>query len=116
MWRTLTCLSDADRWNNCIPQYKPALLLYIFAPQPLLTSKHEFNSDINSVIMDYLISEGYPSAAQKFALEANIQPKVDVESIEGRVEIRNAIYGGDIQTAVEKINELNPQVSPRFLR
>lgn len=60
--------------------------------------------------MDYLISEGYPSAAQKFALEANIQPKVDVESIEGRVEIRNAIYGGDIQTAVEKINELNPQV------
>lgn len=68
--------------------------------------------------MDYLISEGYPAAAQKFALEANIQPKVDVESIEGRVEIRNAIYGGDIQTAVEKINELNPQVSPNltFLR
>lgn len=60
--------------------------------------------------MDYLISEGYPSAAQKFALEANIQPEVDVESIRERVEIRNAIYGGHIQSAIEKINELNPQV------
>lgn len=71
----------------------------------------DFDSDLNSVIMDYLISEGYPIAAQKFALEANIQPKVDFDSIRERVEIRNAIYGGDIQSAVEKINELNPQVS-----
>lgn len=75
----------------------------------------DFDSDLNSVIMDYLISEGYPIAAQKFALEANIQPKVDFDSIRERVEIRNAIYGGDIQRAVEKINELNPQVSHSFL-
>lgn len=60
--------------------------------------------------MDYLIREGYPSAAQKFALEANIQPTIDLESIQERVEIRTAIYGGDIQSAIEKINELNPQV------
>ena len=61
--------------------------------------------------MDYLISEGYPSAAQKFAMEANIQLKVDVDSIQERVDIRNAIYSGDIQSAIEKINELDPEVS-----
>lgn len=82
--------------------------------QPL-TFDTEYDSDLNSVIMDYLVSEGYPSAAQKFALEANIQPQVDVESIRERVEIRNAIYGGDIQSAIEQINELNPQVSFRAL-
>lgn len=60
--------------------------------------------------MDYLVTNGYPSAAKKFAIEANIQPKVDVESIQERVEIRCAIHSGDIQTAIEKINELNPQV------
>lgn len=60
--------------------------------------------------MDYLISEGYPSAAQKFASEANIQLKVDFGSIRERVEIRDAIYTGDIQSAIEKINELNPEV------
>lgn len=62
--------------------------------------------------MDYLISEGYPSAAQKFAVEANVQLKVDVETIQERVEIRNAIYTGNILSAIEKINELDPEVSP----
>ena len=70
-------------------------------------------SDINSLIMDYLITEGYPSAAQKFAIEANIQPSTDLESINERVEIRNSIHRGDLQTAIEKINELNPQVRLR---
>lgn len=68
--------------------------------------------DINFVIMDYLINEGYPSAAQKFAKEANIQPSADAEAIQQRVDIRNAIHAGDIQLAIERINELNPQVRP----
>ena len=61
--------------------------------------------------MEYLTSEGYPEAAQRFALEANIEPDLDVDSIQERVEIREAIASGDIQSAIEKINELNPQVS-----
>lgn len=60
--------------------------------------------------MDYLVTNGYPAAAKKFAAEANIQPRADIESIQERVEIRSAIHSGDIQTAIEKINELNPQV------
>lgn len=60
--------------------------------------------------MDYLITEGYPSAARKFALEANLQPKTSLETVEERVEIRESIHRGDLQTAIEKINELNPQV------
>ncbi|OJD27628.1 hypothetical protein ACJ73_00984 [Blastomyces percursus] len=67
-------------------------------------------TDINFLVMDYLVANGYPSAAQKFAIEANIQPKPDVESIQERVDIRNAIHSGDIQSAIEKLNELNPQI------
>ncbi|KAL8840713.1 MAG: hypothetical protein Q9170_001231 [Blastenia crenularia] len=86
-------------------------------------SKHPFErrleevklskTDLNSVIMDYLISEGYPSAAQKFASEANIQPTTGLDSIKERVEIREAIHAGDIQTAIERINELNPLLLER---
>ncbi|MCJ1239488.1 hypothetical protein MMC14_007484 [Varicellaria rhodocarpa] len=65
--------------------------------------------------MDYLVSEGYPSAAHNFAQEANVQPRLDAESMQERVEIRNAIYGGDILSAIEKINELNPQILDRDL-
>lgn len=61
--------------------------------------------------MDYLVMEGYPVAAQNFAMEANIQPNASVESIQERVEIRKLIYRGDIETAIERINELNSQVS-----
>ena len=64
--------------------------------------------------MDYLITNGYPAAAKKFAVEANIQPNEDVDSIQERVDIRTAIHVGDIQSAVEKINELNPQVRTIF--
>jgi hypothetical protein len=35
--------------------------------------------------MDYLISEGYPRAAEKFAKEANIQLPLEEESIQSRV-------------------------------
>ncbi|KAL4760533.1 uncharacterized protein BDW70DRAFT_137723 [Aspergillus foveolatus] len=66
-------------------------------------------NDMNRLVMDYLVTNGYPAAAQKFALEANIEP-VDVDSIRERVDIRTAIYSGNIQTAIEKINELNPQI------
>lgn len=69
-----------------------------------------FDSDINYLVMDYLVTNGYPAAAKRFAVEANIQPKADIESIQERVEIRGAIHSGDIQTAIEKINELSPQV------
>ena len=68
------------------------------------------DSDINNVVMDYLITEGYPLAARSLAVEANMQPKTDFESINERVEIRDSIHKGDLQTAIEKINELNPQV------
>lgn len=61
--------------------------------------------------MDYLVSEGYPRAAERFAKEANIQLPLEEESIQSRVEIRQAIHAGDIDTAVTKINDLNPQVS-----
>lgn len=61
--------------------------------------------------MDYLISEGYPDAAAKFAKEANVSSRVDVDTVHERVEIRNLIYRERIQEAIEKINEINPQVS-----
>lgn len=70
----------------------------------------QVNSDINWVIMDYLVNEGYPRAAEKFAQETSMQP-ADFESIHQRVGIRNAIHAGDIETAIGLINECNVQVS-----
>lgn len=61
-------------------------------------------------MMDFLVKEGYPAAAARFAEEANIELKEDDAEMVQRVVIRNAIYRGDIETAIEDINELSPQV------
>lgn len=61
--------------------------------------------------MNYLVIEGYRDAAEKFSLEANISPYDDFDSIEERMSIRNAIQTGNIQEAIEKVNDINPEVN-----
>ena len=68
-------------------------------------------SDLNVLIMNYLVHQGYPSAAVSFAREASLAiSKESVESITARMEIRNKIHAGDIEGAIHDINRLNPQV------
>lgn len=67
-------------------------------------------SDINWVIMDYLVSEGYPDAAAKFAQETNISQPFDVEAIRARVRVRSAIHAGKVDEAIDMINSIDPEV------
>ncbi|XP_044717823.1 lisH domain-containing protein [Hirsutella rhossiliensis] len=67
-------------------------------------------SDINALILDYLTMEGYPNAAAKFSKEANLQPQQDSASIRTRQEIQTFIHSGNIQSAIESLNELDPQI------
>ncbi|KAE9371487.1 hypothetical protein N431DRAFT_426146 [Stipitochalara longipes BDJ] len=67
-------------------------------------------SDINALILDYLTTEGYPSAAAKFSKEANLRPQQEEESVKARRQIQHSIHSGNIQEAVDALNELEPQV------
>lgn len=65
--------------------------------------------------MDYLVIEGYKSAAEEFSEEANLAPPVDFESIESRMDIREALQRGDIEDAITRVNDLNPEVCNIYL-
>lgn len=67
-------------------------------------------SDINLLILDYLTMEGYPLAAAKFSKEANLQPRQEDQAVKARQEIKNSIHQGDMQKAIEALNELDPEV------
>ena len=69
-----------------------------------------FFRDLNRLIMDYLVIEGYKSAAEEFSQEANLAPPVDFESIESRMDIREALQRGDVEEAITRVNDLNPEV------
>jgi LisH len=68
-------------------------------------------SDLNVLIMNYLVHQGYPSSAVSFAREANLAlSKESIDSITARMKIRNKIHAGEIEGAIHNINTLNPQV------
>lgn len=67
-------------------------------------------NDLNALILDYLTMEGYPNAAAKFSREANLQPQQDTASIRSRREIQTFIHNGDVRSAIETLNELDPQI------
>lgn len=74
------------------------------------------HSDINWVIMDYLVSEGYPGAAAKFAQETNISQPFDTDGIKDRVRVRNAIHAGKLDEAIDMVNGIDPEVCHRPFR
>jgi hypothetical protein len=79
------------------------------------SSLHELisllDSNINALILDYLTTEGYPSAAARFSKEANLRPQQEEESVKTRQQIQHSIHLGSIQEAIDALNELDPQVS-----
>lgn len=66
--------------------------------------------DLNRLVMDYLVIEGYKDAAQRFSVETGLSPQVDLESIENRMIIRAAIQRGDVEDAIGRVNELDPEI------
>ena len=70
-----------------------------------------FSSELNRLIMDYLVIEGYKSAAEEFSREADLASPVDFQSIEDRTTIRDALQRGDVEEAIIRVNDLNPEVS-----
>lgn len=57
--------------------------------------------------MDYLIREGFKDAAISFQKETGIETDIDTSLMDGQIEIRTAIETGNVQKAVETVNDLD---------
>lgn len=60
--------------------------------------------------MDYLVVEGYKSAAEEFSRETGLSSAVELDTIERRMCIREAVQRGDVEEAIERVNDMNPEV------
>jgi hypothetical protein len=60
--------------------------------------------------MDYLVIEGHKTAAEHFSVEAGLPAPVDIDSIERRVHVREALYRGEVDNAITLVNDLDPEV------
>ena len=61
-------------------------------------------------IFSMLFSEGFKEAAEKFRMESGVQPPVDPDTLDPRIEIREAIQKGDIEQAIALVNDLHPEL------
>lgn len=72
---------------------------------------------LHDLVVDYLICEGYREAAELLCADAEMKlPKPEeaenLDTLEARNEIRNAIVNGEIENATELINKLAPELLP----
>ena len=58
--------------------------------------------------------EGYPQAAENFSKEANLSPQDDQDFIEARWKIRQHINRGNFESAIEALNEVDPEVRSQY--
>ena len=56
--------------------------------------------------------QGYVEAAHTFELESGTPPGVDLGAITDRMEIRRAVQSGNVEEAIERVNDLNPEARP----
>jgi hypothetical protein len=66
--------------------------------------------DMNKLVMNFLVTEGYVEAAEKFQMESGTQPDIDLGTITDRMAVRKAVQCGQVEDAIEKVNDLNPEI------
>lgn len=71
---------------------------------------HVRRADMNQLVMNYLVTEGFKEAAEKFRVESGIHPSIDLDELDERIKIRDAIQNGRIQEAISLVNNLHPEL------
>jgi len=63
---------------------------------------------LNQLVMNYLVTEGFKDAAAKFEDEAHMTSETDLNLMDNRISIRDAIQGGKIENAIFMLNDIHP--------
>ncbi|KAJ4901985.1 LisH and RanBPM domains containing protein [Raphanus sativus] len=65
--------------------------------------------DMNTLVMNFLVTEGFVEAADKFQRESGTKPEIDLATITDRMAVKKAVQNGNVEDAIEKVNDLNPE-------
>ena len=83
----------------------------------MLFSRHVAYSADLFLYHNFRVTEGFKEAAEKFAVEAGFKAPAELERLDERIKIRDAIQAGKIQEATALVNQLHPDLldSDRYL-
>lgn len=63
--------------------------------------------DQNKIVMNFLVSEGYLEAVEKFKIEFGTLADVDLATMLG---VKRALELGNVEDAIKKVNDVNTKV------
>lgn len=66
--------------------------------------------DMNNLVMDFLVTEGFADAAEKFRLESGTNPDIDLATVKDRMVVKKAVQNGHLVDAMEKLHNLDPKI------
>ncbi|KAL1537514.1 Glucose-induced degradation complex subunit, variant 2 [Salvia divinorum] len=66
--------------------------------------------DMNKLVMNFLVTEGYVEAAERFQLESGTKPDIDLATITDRIAVKKAVQCGNVEDAIVKVNDLDPEI------
>jgi len=68
--------------------------------------------NVNALIMNWLVTEGYVEAARTFEEETGTATGVQdlMPTITDRMNVRQAVQNGQVEEAIERVNVLNPEI------
>ncbi|GAB5357025.1 hypothetical protein AAMO2058_000338400 [Amorphochlora amoebiformis] len=76
-----------------------------------LLDKQEISGRLlDEIVMNYFIVNGYKDVAMAFMKDSGLKPSVPLESVQDRMDIRKAVFEGNILKVIEKVNDLNPEI------
>lgn len=76
----------------------------------LVTGKLVFNYKVKTLSLNLVFIEGFKETAEKFQLEAGLEPSVELNSLDDRILIREAVQNGRIHDATHLVNRLHPEL------
>lgn len=62
------------------------------------------------LIVDTVLLEGFKDAADKFRSESSATSNIDLETMNDRIKVREAVQVGNIQGAIDLVNDLHPEL------
>lgn len=66
--------------------------------------------EMNKLIMNYLVQEGFKEAAERFRYETGIEPGPQMDLLDDRIKIREAVQSGLIDDAIDMTSNMNPDI------
>ncbi|XP_047308180.1 protein GID8 homolog [Impatiens glandulifera] len=70
--------------------------------------------DMNKIVMNFLVTEGYVDTAEKFKIESGTKPDIYYARNAERMEIKKGVECGEFEGVVKKIFNLIPNVMDSF--